>query len=176
MIVFMDNPNMIPYVQSRFPRRNVIVINLSSLYSGYIDATDLITKIAPINNTGLSIPEFVNSVQFDVQYMYSVVNNPSLFYQLIRIVDFSYEGNIVIVLVQRDPYRDAIMESLIKLIQQRYGYNCWVVEDLEDIDCITESTFTPMGLMTLDQDIQAYDSMYKQGLVGPILNTNINVE
>ena len=24
MIVFMDNPNMIPYVQSKFPKRNTV--------------------------------------------------------------------------------------------------------------------------------------------------------
>jgi hypothetical protein len=176
MIVFMDNPNLIPYLQSRFQKRNVAIFNLSSLYSGYIDATDLITKISPINNTGLPMPEFVNSIQFDIQYMNSIINTPELFYQLIRIVDISYEGNIVIVLVQRDPYRDAVMESLIKLIQQRYGYNCWIIEDQYDLDCIMESTFTPMGLMTLDQDIKLYDDLYKKGLAGPILNTGVNVE
>ena len=175
MIVFIDDPNMSSSVAYKFPGRETVILNLSSLYSGYIDVTHLIAKISPINNTGLSMPEFINSVEFNMQYASAVLNNPELFSSLINIMLRAYEGYIVCVLVQRDPYRDAVMESLIKLIQQRYGYNCWIIEEFDDIDVISEQMLLPNGLLTLDADIKQYNHMCYKGIVEGIL-PNINIE
>jgi hypothetical protein len=175
MIVFMDKPEYANLLCYKFPGRETVILNLSSLYSGYINVTHLIAKIAPINNTGLSMPEFVNSVEFDMQYASSVLNNPELFGSLINIMLRAYEGYLVCVLVERDPYRDAVMESLIKLIQQRYGYNCWIIEECEDIDIMSEQMLPPNGLLTLDADIRQYNQMYNKGIVEAIL-PNVNIE
>ena len=175
MIAFMDNPNYAEMIRYKFPGREPVILNLSSFYSGHINITHLIAKISPINNTNMPMPEFVNSVEFDMQYMSAVLNNPELFGSLINIMLRSYEGYLVCILVQRDPYRDAVMESLIKLIQQRYGYNCWIIEDSDDIEVISEQMMYPDGLITLDEDIKQYNQMYSKGLVENIL-PNINLE
>ena len=175
MIVFMDNPSYAGLLRYKFPGRDPVILNLSSLYSGYINVTHLIAKISPINNTGMPMPEFVNSVEFDMQYASAVLNNPELFGSLINIMLRAYEGYLVCILVQRDPYRDAVMESLIKLIQQRYGYNCWIIEDPDDIEIMSEQMLLPNGLLTLDSDIRQYNQMYTKGLVGGIL-PDINIE
>ena len=159
MIIFIDNPGLISLIQGYF-NKPIMVYNLSSLYSGYIDCTDLLTNIAPINNTAMPLPEFVQSVDFDIQYSAMIMNNQILFVKLMMILSNSYEGAISIVLVQHDFYRDAIMESIIKFIQQRYGYNCWIIEDPDDIYCINEPHYTPMGLLNLDADLQRYDSLF----------------
>lgn len=161
MIVFIDNPGYIQQIQYQFNRPTVIY-NLSSLYSGYIDLTDLCSKISPINNTGMSMPEFVQSIDFDIQYASALMNDPNMFCKLLMILSATYEGSIAIILVQRDPYRDAIMESIIKFIQQRYGHNSWIVEDPEDIFCIKENSFTPYGFMNLQQDIKKFDNLYSR--------------
>lgn len=161
MIIFTDNPNYVSMIQSRF-NRPVVIFNLSSLYSGFIDATELLTNLSSINYTGLPMPVFVESVEFDMQYMASIMNNPNLFGKLMMILSNSYEGRIVVLLVQRDPYRDSVMESLIKLIQQRYGYNCWIVEDPEDISCIKEDDYNTYGLLTLTEDLKKYDNSYSE--------------
>ena len=174
MIAFMDNPEYANLLRYKFPGRDPAILNLSSLYSGYINITHLIAKISPINNTGLSMPEFVNSVEFDMQYASAVLNNPELFGSLINIMLRAYEGYLVCILVQRDPYRDAVMESLIKLIQQRYSYNCWIIEDPDDIEIMSEQMLLPNGLLTLDADIKQYNQLYSKGMVEGILpNTNI---
>ena len=175
MIAFMENPNHAYFLREKFPGREPVILNLSSLYSGHINITHLIAKISPINNTGMPMPEFVNSVEFDMQYASAVLNNPELFGSLINIMLRSYEGYLVCILVQRDPYRDAVMESLIKLIQQRYGYNCWIIEDPDDIEVMSEQMMYADGLLTLDADIKQYNQMYSKGLVGNIL-PNINLE
>ena len=118
MIIFVDNPEMISHIQFQF-NRPVVTFNLSSLYSGFIDLTDLCSKIAPINNTGMIMPEFVQSVDFDIQYATALSNDPNLFCKLLLPLSAIYEGSIAILLVQRDSYRDAIMESIIKFVQQR---------------------------------------------------------
>lgn len=175
MIAFMDNPNYSELLRYKFPGREPVILNLSSLYSGYINITHLIAKISPINNTGLPMPEFVNSIEFDMQYASAVLNNPELFGSLINIMLRAYEGFLVCVLIQRDPYRDAVMESLIKLIQQRYGYNCWIIEDPEDIEVLSEQMLNPNGLLALDSDIKQYNQMYSKGMLEGIL-PNINIE
>lgn len=157
MIIFIDNPEVITHIQYQF-NRPTVVFNLSSLYSGFIDLTDL-CMVAPINNTNMIMPEFVQSFEFDIQYSSALINNPNLFCKMLMILSATYEGSIAIVLVQRDAYRDAIMESLIKFIQQRYGLISWIVEDLEDILCISETPFTPIGLMTLIKDLEKFDEM-----------------
>lgn len=175
MIVFMDNPDYSNLLCYKFSGREPVILNLSSLYSGYINISHLIAKISPINNTELPMPEFVNSVEFDMQYASAVLNTPELFGSLINIMLRAYEGYLVCILVQRDPYRDAVMESLIKLIQQRYGYNCWIVEECYDIDVISEQMLLPNGLLTLDADIKQYNQMYSKGMVEGIL-PDINIE
>ena len=176
MIIFMDNPKYIEAIKDKFVGRPTIILNLSSLYSGYTDISNLITKIAPINNSGLPIPEFVNSYMFDMQYASCIFNDPILYPSFMDIMIRAYEGYIVCILVQRDPYRDAIMESLIKLIQQRYQYNCWIIEDESDIDVLSEKMMYPAGLLQLDADINQYNKMCSKGLVHQILNPNNNIE
>ena len=158
MIIYIDNPELIQHIQYQF-NRPTIVFNLSSLYSGFIDLTDLCTQIAPINNTGMIIPEFVQSINFDIQYASAVINDPNLFCKLLMILSATYEGSIAIVMVQRDPYRDAIMESIIKFTQQRYGIISWIVEDPEDLFCVHETPFTPNGLMILIEDLKKFDEL-----------------
>jgi hypothetical protein len=162
MIVFTHNPAFINPIANHCAKQ-VLVFNLSSLYSGYRSVSELITSLAPLNNTGLPMPEFVQTVEFDIQYANALLSNPILFSKLLSIVSASYEGNTVVVLVERDWYRDAVMESLIKFIQQRYGYNCWIVEDLDDIECIKETTYTTPGLLMLHDDLLKYDQSYNDG-------------
>lgn len=163
MIVFTHNPSFIPLIQDKANYNKTIVFNVSSLYHGYIDLTCLVTSIAPINHSSMPTNVFVDSLDFDMQYANAIMNNNTLFEAFMNIVMNAYEGYTVIVLVYREPYRDAILESLIKLIQQRYGYNSWIVSDIDDISCLKESAFNPMGLMTLDQDIRRYETLYQYG-------------
>lgn len=156
MIVFCSNKELIPHLYARYNNRQVKIFNLSSYYSGYIDVSNLMYFMKP--NTPMI--DFVNEVQFDIEYASYIFNDPSNFTSFMKIMSSSFEGDICIVMVYREPYRDAVMESLIKLIQQRYAYNCWIIEALEDIDLLNDNGYDTIGLMTLFQDIQRYDQYY----------------
>ena len=169
MIVFTHDPQIASKIISGSDCVSVIM-NLSSAYSGYIDITPLITKLQYFNNTDLPMPDFVQSPAFDAQYASAIFNNKEMFCKLVSIMLHCREGYNVIIMVAHDFYRDAVTESLIKVIQQRYGYNCWIVNELDDVDCIKESHFTPQGLLTLDEDIFKYVEIGEHDL------PNVNVE
>lgn len=177
MIVFTHDPNLIDpiYIHSKC-NGGLMILNLSSMYSGYEDITNLITNITPINNSGLPAYEFVDSINFDFQYAAALESNPELYANLMRIVSHSYNDVCVIILVYRDPYRDAVMESLIKYIQQRYGCGSWIVEDIYDIDSIVDTYIPAMGMKQINADLRRYDDMYSQGQVSEHILNPICVE
>lgn len=176
MIIFTDKVELIQPIYQKFNKRAMRVMNLSSLYSGYHSLTDLITLVAPINNTQMPHGEFVYSVEFDIQYANALINDHRMFHHLMEIMIPAREGEVIIILVQRDQFRDAVMESLIKFIQQRYGYNSWIVDDFDDISYLKETTFSTYGLITLDADINAHDRLYSSGGADPIMNPNTDME
>ena len=66
---------------------------------------------------------------------------------------------MVQVMIRSSNYRDVITESLLKLIQQRYGYNACIVNEIDDFIYTIESDFSIPGLFTLDQDLARWRSM-----------------
>lgn len=166
MIVFTHDPNLIePIFFHSKCNGGLLVLNLSSMYSGYGDITNLITQISPINDSGLPAYEFVDSVNFDFQYAAALESNPELYTSFMQIILHSYNDVCVIILVYRDPYRDAVMESLIKYIQQKYKMNSWIIEDIYDIDMIIDSVIPPSGMMQINSDILRCDEMYQNGQI-----------
>ena len=177
MIVFVDHPQIIPLISDKIGGTQPIqVLNFTSLYSGYPSLSALTTNMYNMNQSGLPSNIYVDTVQFDIQYANAIFRDDKMFEAFMSIMIPVHEGINSILLVHRDTYRDSLMESLIKLIQQRYGYNSWIVEDIDDIDCIHESTFTPYGIMALDADIKRYDELYNCGRVSSRIINPINVE
>lgn len=173
MIIFLENPNLVNILAQEY-KKDYVIFNLSSLYSGYVDLTPLITS-RDLTQSPTELPNmYIDSPSFDMNYANSMINNPEHFNMLMQIMYVSYNGGISAILVKRDNYRDAIMESIIKLIQQRYGYNCWILNSISDIQDIKESNYTPLGLMTLDSDLERFSILFQHGFT-PITN-NINVE
>ena len=155
MIVFIEDINLVKYFN------RAVIFNLSSYYSGYNNITNLITMANMSNTSEYLIAQYVDMPEFDINYMNYVFNNKDLFNSILSIVHCATDGNNAIVLVKHDPFRDAIMESIIKLIQQRYGYQCWVVDSVDDLSCLSEPTFTPYGLMNLDEDLKRFNFKYE---------------
>ena len=177
MIIFVDNPQIIPLIVYKIgSTQPTQVLNFTSLYSGYPSLAPLTTNMYNMNQSGLPTNIYVDTVEFDMQYANAIFRDDKMFEAFMSIMIPVHEGVNVILLVHRDPYRDSLMESIIKLIQQRYGYNSWIVEDVDDIECLHEPTFTPYGIMALDADIRHYDELYNCGRVSSRIINPINVE
>ena len=66
---------------------------------------------------------------------------------------YTSPDTLVHIMIQQSNFRDVITESLLKLIQQRYGYNACIVNEVNDFLYVEESDFSVPGLFILDQDL-----------------------
>lgn len=183
MIVFSQSSYFNECVNVLSLKNNLVIYNLSSyiggpyieditellLCSNYILPQDSIHVCNGFTYNPINITEYINSVKFDIDYSNLILNNPQLFLYIMKIMINYYEGTNVLILIERDEYRDAITESIIKLIQARYGYNCWLINGIEDLEYIKETKINPMGLMVLDEDRNRYMELLVNNKSTPLI-------
>lgn len=134
-------------------KKRMNIYNLSSMFNFGIPLPEL-------------IPPFMNLTQdirddqraFDEFYANYILTNDMPFYQMMNIMYSIYEDPelMVYILIGRDEYRDMISESLIKLIQQRYGYNCNIINEPTDWLYAADSSMNIYGLYNFDKDKERY--------------------
>ena len=83
-----------------------------------------------------------------------------------RIIHDLYQGISVFLVTSDDGWSDMFVESLLKLIQQRYGIVGAHIENYEDYTEAEDSGFEPFGLANLDQDLLRYQ--YNMAMIGGI--------
>lgn len=119
-----------------------VVLNLSSLY----ERVERLNIIPTLYNNDIF------SVDFDLYYGEFIFNNNDVFKRYMKIIMPLYNGKNVIVLVTRSTNSDAVTESLIKIIQDRYGYISNNIFSKEDCDYLVEGKFSVFGIQALDYD------------------------
>lgn len=139
--------------------RQVVTYNLSSYFSDVPTLNMLIPSTAYIPEESLAGD--CDFPSFDISYHKYLIENNNAFMQLMNIIIPAYQSpeTLVQILINDSPFREAFQESLIKLIQQRYGYNVCRVNEIEDFIYAEESDFSIPGLFTLDQDIARWHTM-----------------
>lgn len=103
-----------------------------------------------------------DNLGFDIDYYNFIMNNDLAFIDLMRIMYNEYENGIdcaTIILIDNDEFRDVIRDSLIKLIQQRYGINSFIVNEFDDWNYLESSQSTNFdinGIYNFDYDKERY--------------------
>ena len=87
---------------------------------------------------------------FDLNYAQYILGNDNIFFDLMMIVYNLYQGRDVFLLVDDD--LEGLNESLLKFIQQRYGYNACRINNLDDLLYAESTDFSEEGLRNLDID------------------------
>lgn len=145
--------------------RQVVKYNLSSYYN---DAPTLESLIP----TPANIPEDVirgdrSDPSFDIAYHNYIINNPQAFVEFMSIITpaFMSPETLVHIMIKNSEYRDVITESLVKLIQQRYGYNVCIINEVDDFIYAEESDFSISGLFAYDADLVRWRELvpYQEG-------------
>ena len=99
----------------------------------------------------------INTDTFDSEYVSYIMTNDQVFVQFFLIPLMLYQGHNAVLVTYREPtVFDPIMEVIVKLIQQRYGYNYNLVSSYDDYISATESGFTPVGIQQFDEDFKRY--------------------
>lgn len=150
MLIFGNSNNVI-YLNGNIDMNHIVILNLSSMNEKFPGVA-----LMPPPNTILS-----DNDSFDKVYFEYIMCNDNVFLEFMKIIMPLYYGYDVYIEVTQGGNFDYITESLIKIIQQRYGYNSYIVNEPEDIlmigtEIIPEGEFSIQGLSMLDIDKERY--------------------
>ena len=99
-----------------------------------------------------------SSMEFDTQYIKLLCWDTNYFMQFMYIMNYLKNGcDVVLLIYNEDTVFNAITETLVKFIQQRYGYNYQFLNDVEDFNQWDQSSFTAPGIIQFDQDYLRYE-------------------
>ena len=128
-----------------------IIFNLTSYKEGY----NRLNLLVPPNELG----RFTDR-DFDIVYANYVIGNDMVFCQFFWIIYNLYIGYDVFIIANPLDWSENILESLLKLIQQRYGYNAIKIDSDEDYiyaaNYMTTGFAPGYGLYNLDQDKERF--------------------
>lgn len=99
------------------------------------------------------------SPEFDAALMNYIDNDKQMWLSMMLIMITTYEGYDVIIEYNNDEFSSKVVESLIKIIQEKYQYNCLIANYIDDIYSCNESSFGPAGLLKLDEERRRYQEM-----------------
>lgn len=95
--------------------------------------------------------------QFDIAYANYLMTNEAAFVDIMKIMYNLYQGYDVFCISDvSDEYNELFVESVLKFIQQRYGFNGQILGSPEDFMYTSDSTFTIQGLYYLDLDKERF--------------------
>lgn len=146
-MIIVGAPNVILPVVHQNPGR-FVVYNISS---------NLINP--DIQQLNLQYMQNMDYTQKDVDIAFAnmILGVDAYFGELMRIILPLRDGLDVALLVYREEsFFDASTESLMKLIQQRYGYNYQLLNDVGDFNPWDQSSFDINGTFNLDRDSERY--------------------
>ena len=134
-----------------------VMYNLSSMREGFISLQALI----PPNTIGR-----LTDREFDIAYANYIMSNDTLFCIFFQIIYNLYIGKDVFIIVSTEDWSENLLESLLKLIQQRYGYNAVLINTEADYLYAATSMifgFAPgYGIYNLDQDKERFTTLIEQ--------------
>lgn len=134
-----------------------VMYNLSSMREGFISLQALI----PPNTIGR-----LTDREFDIAYANYIMSNDTLFCIFFQIIYNLYIGKDVFIIVSTEDWSENLLESLLKLIQQRYGYNAVLINTEADyLYAVTSMNFEfapGYGVFNLDQDKERFTTLIEQ--------------
>ena len=182
MILFTHDVGLVGLIKGTYLKSKISIMNFTSSYSGFDDVTALATRVNKIPKPmEMTTRQFMDTPEFDAAYAGAVLHDVKMFEALMKIMLHDFEGEIVALLVQRDEYRDSLMETLIKFLQQRYGRHAWTLSDPEDLVgleqelALDDLDYSSDGIIRLDDDRMRYLEMVNTGVCAPVINPE-NVE
>jgi len=123
------------------------IFNITSLKEGY----NKLNMLVPMNSMG-----YTTDRDYDIAYANYIFNNDAVFVEFFIIIYYLYIGKDVYLIYSNEDWSENIIESLLKLIQQRYGYNAYLINEDEDYiySKMNDSTYFngEWGLYNLDID------------------------
>lgn len=161
MIVFTDLPikNFVDYNQYYpVPWDEIRVMNINSYDATFPVLYGITPQYGVISDYAL-----LNDSEsiFEQEYFQFLLNGPGLLPFMTIVMNEFREGNILwIYQIERTPYKESIIESIMSLLYRRYGIVSNIISDIEDIQTMNcDNSFSVLGLNAMDEDIMKLISM-----------------
>lgn len=147
------------HVGDLFSQREYMVFNLNANVDYPGIKLDMMPKMGMIDYT---------SPEFDSAYISIILNNEYYFTQFMTLMYYINKNIPVFLLIyNEDNIFNPITEVLLKLIQQRYGYNYIMADNwetvygilFEDYPSVEVPMFTTPGIINFDMDMERYRSI-----------------
>ena len=105
----------------------------------------------------------MESNMYDIEYANFILNNTQQRIEFLYLIHQLLLGNHVLIMIGNYPGMYEMAESLLKLIQTRYGYRGYFISnnDIEDLSMF-EARFSVPGLMLFDQEKVELDEIFLQ--------------
>ena len=118
-----------------------------------------------------NIQQISDDFEFDFAYAQYLMTNDQVFVEFFQIIYNLYLGKDVFIAVEpNENWAENVLESLLKFIQERYGYNAIKIESEEDYLFARNnfnSDFNPeFGLYNLDVDKERFFTLVSSGVQG----------
>ena len=132
---------------------SIVDVDKTSIYSiTSLNESLPVLHLIPPTNIG-----YLVDYEFDLAYYnYILFSNDYVFAEFFTIIRDLYLGKDVLLVFANDNWSENLAESILKIIQQRYGYNGVLINTLEDYLLASSSmefNFNrEWGLINLDQD------------------------
>lgn len=144
------------------------IYNMTSLREGY----EKLPTLIPPNDLG----RFTGK-EFDIAYANYIMSNDLAFSDFFKIIFSLYIGTDVYLIVSENDWSENLIESLLKFIQQRYGYTGIKINYIDDYIQATNSKFQPefnpyYGLQNLDIDKERFTYLVEYNRIkngGPLI-------
>lgn len=150
MRLIVGEPGTIIQVLQKYGKP-CFVYNIGSMFM--MDGIEVLKNLTPSTNRLVVSGMFLDDRQFDIEYANYLVNNDNAFFDMMKIMYNIYQGyDIFCIADLKDEYTELLIESILKFIQQRYGFNGQMIGDVEDFDLTEDSTFTVHGIYNFDMD------------------------
>jgi hypothetical protein len=104
--------------------------------------------------------------EFDINYYNYIMQNDQVFMEFFRIIQDLYLNKNVYLMFGDDEWSENLCQSLLKIIQQRYGYNGYYIDNMNDYLYASMNDTSDFnkeyGIYNLDQDKMRYSYLVKQ--------------
>lgn len=137
--------------------------NILSIKNKYIHVLNLSSANLNIPPSSLFyVPKSNNETNnYDIEYANFIFQNTQQRVEFLYAIYQLQIGNPVLIMIGTYPGMYEMVESLLKLIQSRYGYNGYIItnDDLLDLDMF-ESRFSVPGLLLFDKEKVELDEIF----------------
>lgn len=112
---------------------------------------------------------------FDASFISSILNDEVMFMEFMQIAISLYTAKDVFIMVYNEPeIFIPAAETLMKLIQQRYGYDYEELHSVEDFDPYHSGSFNTVGAVTFDMDMARLERIIARANPGYFTNETID--